>query len=142
MNMPNKFIETLSDDDHSKLVESYQSSSSFRVRTRAHAVLLSYEKYPIDEIAAICRAHRNTVSRWLAGWSEDALDGLSDAPKEGRPPILTAAEEEKAVSLAMANPKFPHRQLSEIERKTGKRISKYTLKRLIKKRIISGNASS
>ena len=142
MNMPNKFIETLSDEDHSKLVESYQSSANFRVRTRAHAVLLSFAKYPIDEIAVICRAHRNTVSRWLDSWSEDALDGLSDAPKEGRPPILSEPEQEKAIKTALQNPKFPHRQLSEIERETGKQISEYTLKRLIKKRTISGNASS
>ncbi len=142
MNMPNKFIETLFDDDHSKLVESYQTSDNFRVRNRSHAVLLSFERYPIDEIAVICRVHRNTVSRWLDSWSEDGMDGLVDAPKEGRPPILTAKEEAEAITTALKNPKFPRRQLSGIERQTGKRISGYTLKRLIKKRTIFGSELS
>lgn len=140
--MPNKFIDTLSDDDHSKLVESYQTSDNFRVRNRSHAVLLSFERYPIDEIAVICRVHRNTVSRWLDSWSEDGMDGLVDAPKEGRPPILTEKEQAAAIATALKNPKFPHRQLSEIKRQTGKQISGFTLKRLLKKRTIFGNELS
>lgn len=142
MNVPNKFIETLSEKDHSKLVESYQTSDNFRLRNRSHAVLLSFERYPIDEITVICRVHRNTVSRWLDSWRQFGMDGLVDAPKEGRPPILTATEEEKAIRAAMQNPKFPRRQLAEIERQTGKQISGFTLKRLIKKRTISGSELS
>lgn len=142
MNMPNKFIETLSDDDLSNLVESYQTSNNFRVRNRSHAVLLSFERYPIDEISVICRVHRNTVSRWLDSWLEDGMDSLVDAPKEGRPPILTETEEARAIATALKNPKFPRRQLAEIERQTGKRISGYTLKRLIKKRTIFGSELS
>ncbi len=142
MNIPNKFIETLSDEDHRQLIESYQTSDNFRVRHRSQAVLLSFERYPIDEIAVICRVRRNTVSRWLDSWRQFGIDGLVDAPKEGRPPILTDQEEEKAIRTAMQNPKFPRRQLAEIERQTGKQISGFTLKRLIKKRTISGNELS
>jgi transposase len=135
MNMPNKFIEILSDEDHRKLLESYQTSENFRIRNRANAILLSYQRYSVDEIAAICRVHRTAVSRWMERWNELGIDGLADLPRDGRPPILTEQEQEAAVATAMKNPKFPHRQLGRIKAETGKEISKYTLKNLLKKRL-------
>ena len=135
MNVPNKFVEILSEEDYTKLVENHRKSENFRVRNRSHAIVLSFEKYSIDEIAAICGVHRNAVSRWLNRWNECGLKGLSDVEKNGRPPILTLEEQAGAVEIALLNPKFPHRQLSQIKAATGKTISQYTLKRVLKKRL-------
>lgn len=134
MNVPSKFIEVLSEEDYTKLVENHQNSENFRVRNRSHAILLSFQKYPIDEIAAICGVHRNAVSRWIDRWNEFGLKGLSDVEKNGRPPILNLEEQAMTIEIAMRNPKFPHRQLSQIKAETGKTISKYTLKRVLKKK--------
>ena len=135
MNVPNKFIETLSEADYTGLVENHQKSENFRVRNRSRAIVLFFGKYPIEEIAKICAVHRNTVSRWIERWHEFGLEGLGDAAKNGRPPILTFEEQVGTVEIALENPKFPHRQLSRIEAATGKRISAYTLKRVLKKRL-------
>ncbi len=135
MNVPNKFVKILSEEDYTKLVENHQKSENYRVRNRAHAILLSFEKYPIDEIAVICGVHRNTVSRWIERWNQFGLKGLSDVEKDGRPPILTLEEQARTIEIALENPRFPHRQLSRIKAETGKTISSYTLKRLIKKRL-------
>ncbi len=142
MNVPNKFIQTLSDKDYHKLVENYQTSENFRVRNRSHAIILSFQKRSIDEIALICGVHRTAVSRWINRWSEQGLAGLRDVQQTGRPPILTLEEQEKTVEIALKNPKFPHRQLSQIKEATGKEISQWTLKRVIKKKTISGKESS
>jgi len=139
MKVPTKFIKTLSEEEHSRLIENHQTNNSFRVRNRSHAILLSFEKYPIAEIAKICRVDRDTVSLWIDNWNEFGFKGLEDEEKTGRPPILTLEEHEKAVETAMKNPKFPQRQLEEIRGETGKEISKYTLKNLIKKKTISGS---
>jgi transposase len=135
MNVPNKFVEILSEEDYLKLVENHRKSENFRVRNRSHAILLSFEKYPIDEIAGICGVHRNAVSRWIDRFNEFGLKGLGDVPKNGRPPILNLEEQAITVEIAMRNPRFPHRQLSEIKAETGKTISRYTLKRVLKKRL-------
>ena len=135
MNAPNKFVEIPSEEDYTKLVENHRKSENFRVRNRSHAIVLSFEKYPIQEIAGICGVHRNTVSRWIERWTEGGLKGLGDATKNGRPPILTFEEQAGAIEIAMRNPKFPRRQLSEIKAETGKTISAYTLKRVLKKRL-------
>ena len=141
MNMPNKFVEDLADTDYQKLLENYQTSDNFRLRNRSHAILLSFQKHSIDEIAVICQVHRNAVSRWIDWWKTDGATALNDAPKTGRTPILTLEEQAKAVELGLRNPQFPHRELAEIKRATGNQISSYTLKRLLKKKITSGKES-
>ena len=133
MNMPNKFIETLSDKDYQKLLENYQTATNFRVRNRSQAILLSFQKYPVDEIAQICRVHRTTICIWIDKWN--AQQQLEDKERSGRPPTFNLEEQAKAIEIGLRNPKFPHRGLGEIERTTGKEISQSTLKRMLKKRL-------
>jgi len=133
MNVPNKFIESLSAEDYDKLVEYHQTGVNSRVRRRAHAILLSFQKRSVDEIAAIYQVHRNTVSRWIGRWNERGLETLPDIKQAGRPPILNLEEQAKAVATALRNPKFPQRQLQAILAETGKEISAWTLKRILKK---------
>jgi transposase len=133
MNMPNKFIESLSDKDCQKLLENYQTAANFRVRNRSQAILLSFQKYPIDEIARICRVHRTTIGIWIDKWN--AHQRLADQERSGRPPILNLEEQAKAIEIGLKNPKFPHRGLGEIARTTGTEISPATLKRMLKKRL-------
>ena len=133
MNMPNKFVKDLSDKDYQKLLENHQTAANFRVRNRSQAILLSFQKYPVDEIARICRVHRTTIGIWIDLWN--AHQRLEDKERSGRPPILDLEEQARAIEIGLRNPKFPHRQLSEIERATGKEISQGTLKRMLKKRL-------
>ena len=56
---------------------------------RAHAILLSAKGYRLDQLADIFEADRDTVSRWLDDWLTCGLEGLSDAPRPGRPGKLT-----------------------------------------------------
>ena len=142
MKVPTKFIKILSQEEHNRLVENHQTSGNFRLRNRSHAILLSFEKFPIAEIARICRVDRDTVSLWIDNWNEFGEKGLEDEEKSGRPPILTKEEQEKALEIAVRNPKFPHRQLEQIKKESGKEISQWTLKNLIKKKTIFGNGSS
>jgi len=141
MKVPTKFIKTLSQEEHNKLVENHQMSENFRLRNRSHAILLSFERFPIAEIARICRVDRDTVSLWINNWNEFGEKGLEDEEKSGRPPILTVEEQEKAIETALRNPKFPHRQLSEISKESGKEISQWTLKKLLKKKTTFGKES-
>lgn len=130
--MPNKFITALTDGEYNKLIENFQTSDNFRLRNRSHAILLSFQRHSIDEIAKICQVHRETVAIWIIKWMVGK--GLEDGARSGRRPILTVAEQEQAFATAMQNPKFPSRQLGEIKRQTGKEITKWTLKRLVKKK--------
>ena len=142
MKVPTKFIKTLSEEEMTKLVENRQTNENFRVRNRSHAILLSAEGYPIDQIAVICKAHRNAVSRWLERWKEFGVDGLADGSRSGRPRVLSDVEEAEAVEIALANPRFPARQRGEISAALGKEISVWKVKDLIKKKTTFGKESS
>ncbi len=133
MNMPNKFVKGLSDKDYQKLLENYQTAANFRVRNRSQAILLSFQKYPVDEIARICRVHRTTICIWIDIWN--AHQRLEDKERSGRPPTLNLEEQAEAIEIGLRTPKFPHRGLGEIERTTGREISQATLKRMLKKRL-------
>lgn len=141
MKVPTKFITTLSEEEHNRLITNHQTNNNFRVRNRSHAILLSYSKFPIAEIAKICRVDRDTVSSWIDNWNEFKFKGLEDEEKTGRPLILSQEEQEKAIEIGLQNPKFPHRQLNQIKAETGKEISEWTLKNLLKKRTICGSES-
>ncbi len=142
MKIPTKFITDLSLEEITQLIENHQAHPNFRVRNRSHAVLLSHQGYSIDQIGQICRVDRDTVSLWLNQWNESKFVGLADEARSGRPKTLTAQEEEQAVEIALLNPRFPARQINEIKAATGKQISEFSLKALLKKKIISGSESS
>lgn len=89
-----KFITSLSKSDEKKLNAIIRSDSAHRTRQRAHAIILSTKKFPIDTIADIFDVHRDTVSRWLDTWDEKGFDGLFDAPKPGRPRIHSLDDDE------------------------------------------------
>lgn len=142
MKTPTKFITDLSPTEIAELIENYQAHPNFRVRNRSHAVLLSHQGYSVDQIAQICRVDRDTVSLWLNQWNQSKFAGLADEVRSGRPRTLTPAQEEQAVEIALQNPRFPKRQINEIAAATGKQISEWTLKALLKKKTTSGSESS
>jgi len=141
MNVPNKFVDHLTDESIMKLEQLWQTSSNFRLRNRSHAILLSFQRVSIDEIANICAVGRDAVSSWINRWEAAGYEGLKDHLKSGRRPTLSKKEQLKAVKIALCVPQSPARQLSEIEKKTGKRVSRGMLKRMLKKNI-GGNESN
>ena len=89
MNMPNKFVNNLTDENIMKLEQLWQTSSKFRRRNGSQAILLSFQRVPIDERAKICNVGRDALSSWINRWETDGYDGLSDQPKSGRRPTLS-----------------------------------------------------
>jgi len=61
--------------------------------------LLSADGYPIEQLAGILRADRDTISGWLTAWQNKGLDGLADAPKPGRPRKIDADLEYELLDL-------------------------------------------
>lgn len=128
MNMPNKFVTNLTEDDITKLERLWQTSPKFRIRNRASAILLSYRRVSREEIAKICQIHRETVSHWIDDWERESYQGLADKERSGRPPILDKKEEAEVLEIALQEPRLPHRKMKEMEEKVDKSISRATLK--------------
>ncbi len=80
-----KFVTKLSGRERISLYELMRTSNSFKVRQRAHAILLSGKKIRIDLLSEIFEVDRDTISEWLARWDKNGIIGLQDAPRSGRP---------------------------------------------------------
>ena len=80
-----KFVAKLNGREKISLYELMRTSNSFKVRQRAHAILLSAKKIRIDLLSDIFEVDRDTVSEWLRRWNSKGILGLADAPRSGRP---------------------------------------------------------
>jgi transposase len=94
-----KFVSALSDAQRASLEQVYRHGSAHRLRQRAQAVLLSAKGFTLEQLAAMCEVHPETVSGWLNNWQEHGLDGLADAPKPGRRRKIDAALEADLLDL-------------------------------------------
>lgn len=132
MKTPTKFVGELSQEQTKELRELMKTANE-PVRRRVHAVLLSSRRYSVDQIADIYEVDRDTVSRWLESWESDGTNGLHDGEGRGRKPSLTEKEQKQAIKIVEQDPRSSKRSLNKVEEKTGKKVSRSTLKRILKK---------
>lgn len=132
MKTPTKFVNELTEEQREEL-RGLMKTANEQVRRRAHAVLLNSRGYSVDRIADIYEVDRDTVSRWLDQWEGDGTNGLHDQEGRGRKPTLNQKEQKQAIKIVEKDPRSSKRSLTRIEEKTGKKISRDTLKRILKK---------
>lgn len=132
MKTPTRFIGALNAEQREELHRAMKAGNE-QVRRRAHAVLLSARRYSIDQIADIYEVDRDTVMHWLDRWEDQGSAGLDDQAGRGRKPTLNEKEQKQALKIVEQDPRSAQRSLAKIAAKTGKEISRDTLKRLLKK---------
>lgn len=82
---------------HSQKVEA-------RIRERARICWRSHEGQCVREIVTNLRLNEKTVRRWITRFNAQGLAGLADGPRQGRPPIYTAAEVGTLVATSLTPP--------------------------------------
>ena len=130
-----KQIKPLSEQEQQTLIEAYQHHPTFRVSQRAHALLLNHRGYSMSVLCQLFEVQHETVSRWCQRWETEGLTGLFDQGRSGRPMILSEEEAQQFIDNVDDNPhqiKIAHEQLHQ---KTGKIVSRDTLKRILKKEL-------
>jgi transposase len=98
--------DSLNVDQLRELDELYRTTRDVRVRTRAQMILLAAEqRLAISEVVAIVRESGETIRRWIHRYEAECLDGLSDAPRSGKPAKAEAAYRERLVELVRRRPR-------------------------------------
>jgi len=85
---------------------------------------------------------RLTIYHWFDAWEACHFAGLYDHKGRGRPPKLTIEEQEKAQQYIEHYPQDMKKVVYLLEQETSKRVSTKTIKRLLKKTAMYGNALS
>ena len=91
---------------------------------------------------AIFSVDRITIYHWFDAWEAHHFVGLYDHKRCGRPPKLTIEEQTQVQQYIEQYPKDMKKVVHLLEQETSKRVSTKTLKRLLKKTVMSGNALS
>jgi transposase len=135
-------LDGLSTEQLSELDALYHTTRDVRVRTRAQMILLAAERGLVAaEIAAIVRQSEETVRRWLVRYQAEGITGLSDAPRPGAPPKVTAAYRERRLELVRRRPRAlglsfslwtAARLADYLAEETGLRISVPSIQRLLR----------
>jgi transposase len=136
-------IPPLNKEQLSELEELYQKTDKPRYRTRAQMVLLSSEQgLKAEEIAQIVRESDITVLRWLKRYLAEGIEGLKDAPRPGRSPVVTEEYRKRLLEVVRRRPRslgleysmWTLQRLSDyLAEETGIRISDETVRRELAK---------
>lgn len=126
-------IRLLTAEERQALQKMHRVHENFRIRQRAQGILLSAKGYSLNEIADIVDVDRDTVSIWLSRFEKEGIAGLDDRERSGRPLIYTDAELDCFKALLDEDPRSLTKAQARLEQQTGKRSSRETLKRLVKK---------
>ena len=136
-----RFIHDVSPETQHLLHRLYKESQHHRVRQRAHCILLRYQGINTTVLMAIFSVDRITLYNWFDAWESHHFAGLYDKKRCGRPPKLTAEEQNKAQHYLAQHPRDIRKVVHLLEQDTSKRVSTKTIKRLVKKIAMSGSVS-
>jgi len=137
-----RFIHGLSLETQQLLRRCYKESKHHRVRQRAHCILLSFSGKTTDDLVRIFNVTRLTIYHWFDAWETRHFAGLYDHAGRGRHPKLTREEQEKVRQYIEEYPQDMKKVVHLLEQETSKLVSTRTIKRLLKKIVMSGNALS
>lgn len=135
----------LDEDSRRALEVGHHSGKQASFRKRCQIVLLSDKGYSIDQIADIQGCVRQTVTTWFDRFEDQGINGLQTAKGRGRPAIIRHDNKDHIDAIEEIVEKHPQKlseALEKIKEVTGKKMSKRTLGRLLKKTAGPGNASA
>jgi len=127
-----RFIDNVSQETIRILQRIYKQSKRHRVRQRAHCILLSIQRHTTTELMDIFQVDRITIYHWFDAWESRCLAGLYDKAKQGRPPTCTPEQKAQIRQWAKAFPKNLNKIGTLVAEHFDLRISKPTLKRILK----------
>jgi len=128
-----RYVHPLTDQQCDLLANTMTHDASPRARARAHSLLLSAQGMTINAITTISQVDRDTVSTWLRTWEHDGPASLHDQPRSGSPPKLTPEEQPLAIASIKEEPRALTQVVARVIKKTDKRLSISSLKRLAKR---------
>src|SRR3989449_8892858 len=128
-----RYVRPLTENQRHTLAEIMKHDAIPRARVRAHGILLSSQGMRIKEIAKIYQVDRDTVATWIKKWEQSGMASLYEKPRSGRPPKLTPEEKDLARQYIKEDPRCLKQVVERLSKKTAKRLSISSLKRLAKK---------
>lgn len=132
-----RFIK-LSPAERIALEKGRKNGKKATFRERCHFILLSDQGKEIKELSDIFNCTRQRISKWFDRYEEKGIKGLHTAAGQGASPIIrleNETETKRIEEIVEKSPQNLKRALAKIEAELGKKMSKKTLQRFLKKRL-------
>jgi len=127
-----RFIQGLSHETLSVLQRIYKHSTHYRVRQRAHCIMLSFQGYSTTQLQDIFQVDRITIYHWFDAWDSHRLCGLYDKKGRGRRQKLTPEHQEQIRQWVKLFPKNLNKIRALVKEAFDIVVSKETSKRVLK----------
>lgn len=99
-----KQLETTSEELEELKIMSRSHKMENRYVVRSQVILLSLEGRTLDEIIAATGLSRPNVNKWRQRFREKGISGLRDAPRSGKPAVITAEQKASVIQKACEKP--------------------------------------
>jgi transposase len=132
-----RFVNELPSETVSLLWRVYRHSTHYRVRQRAHCVLLSEQGQTIPQLARMFNVSQQTVYNWLNAWEARRFSGLYDQPGKGCPPKLTECQHAQVKEWVKQFPKNLRAVIALVKEHFQVTVSRQTIKRIAQTREMS-----
>jgi len=133
----------LTEVEESLLEHHEKTGKSASFRKRCSAILLSHRGYSIAELSRFFEVVPHVIGTWFNRWEQGQIAGLKTVAGQGRPRIVKAADKptlELITNKVESKPSQLSSVLAELEIESSIKMSRRTLRRLLKKTIIGTNA--
>lgn len=104
------------------LQQAWRHGTTPYLRERAHAVLLSYRGYSLEQIADIFGVQYQTISSWIDQWEDYGILGLYKSHGGGANTIFNAEEVERFKELVKDEPRRIRHAKAVLEEETEKKV--------------------
>lgn len=141
--MGKKRIPILSLEQQQALEYTYRHSTIHALRIRCHIILLKHQGRSSKEIALLAGyPTQATINTWLTRYEQDGIEGLKNAPGQGRKNLLDPILHQQKVKEVVQQERQRLSIAKDIlEKDLGTKFSKKTLTRFLKRLTEPINAS-
>lgn len=130
--MRKRFI-TLDADERATLQAGRHHHPQHQFRARCQCLLLSADGHDVTALQAVLGVSRLTVYAWFTRWETAGLAGLANAKGQGRPPLLTDADQEQVQAAVRSNRQQLKEVTATLRQELDRNFSPKTLKRFLQR---------
>lgn len=95
----------LTEEDRNTLLSITRAySSDHRYIVRSKIILMLSDGHSYDSLKCELNVGREAIAKWKKRYIESGIDGLSDAPRPGKPAIYTEADKIRVIQRACSKP--------------------------------------
>ena len=143
MSRKKRYIE-LTPENKASLEKAHKTGHSHDFRIRCHCILLSAQKWSVEELKAFFNVSNLSIYNWFNRYEQEGIQGLRIRPGRGRKRKLDInnSDHVKAVKVGLSKENRSIKQLKEeLESQFGTSIGDTTLRDFLKVLVTDTDAS-